>query len=334
MKYLIVANGYFLPRSIILELAQQRQIIALDGAADRLALLGILPQVILGDFDSVKKNNVWGIQNTFDKIDQNSTPYPGKYGTKIVPAKDQDYTDLVKAIKYCDQHGATQIDIVCAVGVDRLDHTLGNSRALRTQYKPSRPIFLHGEMQSLSFCKNETVIMHGEADEHCGILAFPEAVFTSQGLKYNGDSFPLKFAFSESTCNQLTGKSATIKVKGEALIAHPPMTAAHRLFSQKSHFERMEILLREQSRELIEIQVKDLRKFNTAESGENLFNSYFIYCINYPKDKIMDETLPLNEWVLISKSPNNPGMNRFFSNHEKNNHNEKFTSTPQFISKL
>ncbi len=331
-KYLIVANGYFLPRSIILELAKQRKIIALDGAADRLALLGILPQVILGDFDSVKKNNVWGIHDTFDKIDQNSPAYSAKYGTKIIPAKDQNYTDLDKAIRYCDQHGATQIDIVCAFGIDRLDHSLGNSRILRAQYKPGRPIFLHGEMQSLSFCKNETIVIHGEPDEHCGILAFPEAVFTSRGLKYNGENFTLKFAFSESTCNQLSDKIATITVRGEALIAHPPMTTAHRLFSKKTHCERMEILLREQNRELIEVQVKDINKFITTTYEKNLFYSDFIYCINYSKDEILNGTLPLNEWILISKPTQNVRINSFFNNSKKQNEDEK--STPQFISKL
>lgn len=332
MKYLIVANGYFLPRAIILELAQGRQIIALDGAADRLALIGILPQIILGDFDSIKKNNVWGIQNTFDEIDQKSNSYPGKYGTTIVPAKDQDYTDLVKAIQYCDQHNAIQIDIVCAVGVDRLDHTLGNSRALRSQYKSTRTIFLHGEMQSLSFCQNETIQIRGEPEEQCGVLAFPEAKFSSQGLKYNGENFPLKFAFSESTCNQLLGHAATIQVQGEALIAHPPMTAAQRIFSEKSHHERMEILVREQSRELMEIQVAELLKLNTME--KRLLNSDFIYFISHSKASILDGTLPPEEWVLISKQTKNHELNRFFNVHMKKYGENRLNSTSQFNSKL
>ena len=51
MNYLIVANGPFLCKEIILEaISIGKTIVALDGAGNRLALLGIKPHVIFRTF--------------------------------------------------------------------------------------------------------------------------------------------------------------------------------------------------------------------------------------------------------------------------------------------
>ena len=108
MKFLIVGNGSFLASDIIQEAAQEKQIIALDGACETLARMGLMPHVILGDFDSVSDEGCqyWGIKETFHQIRDDSEPYTGHHGVKIVPAKDQLFTELMKAIRYCDENHA------------------------------------------------------------------------------------------------------------------------------------------------------------------------------------------------------------------------------------
>ena len=226
MNTLIVANGPFLSRDIITEAAENRTIIALDGACGHLRKLGILPNIILGDFDSTSQADMqyFGITLGFEDLAENLAPYPGKEGCLIVPAKDQNFTDLVKAIRYfdatCKILANFSITIVCATG-GRMDLTLSNLRALRSQYNPKRPIILLTESERIQFIKDDEITLQGNVGDYCGVMAFPMGSFSSEGLKYNGKDSPLNFAYQESACNQLISPTAHIRVKGEALIIGP-----------------------------------------------------------------------------------------------------------------
>ena len=134
--------------------------------------------------------------------------------------EDQNTTDLVKAIRYCDTQGAASITIVCATG-GRMDHHEAALRALRTEYKAERPILIHTELQTLRFAKNETVTFEGQIGDKCGVLAYPQGMFSSQGLEYDVENFVLDFGFSESTCNSMRKPKATVSVTGEALLVMP-----------------------------------------------------------------------------------------------------------------
>jgi len=234
--FIIVANGQFQVREIIDEAIQDKIIIALDGAADRLARLSILPHIIVGDFDSIDKK-AWAILETDE-------PHTGRDGVLIVPWKDQNLTDLTKAIRYCDAQQAASITLVCATG-NRSDHHEGTVRALRAEYKKERPILLHTEQQTLRFAKDETAYLHGEIGDKCGIVALPAGSFSSQGLEYDVNNFVLEFGFAESTCNALRTQQAVVQVQGEALLIMPPMLRAQRYYMQKTEVERLQLQLRD-----------------------------------------------------------------------------------------
>lgn len=234
--FIIVANGQFLVREIIQEAMRGKIIIALDGAADRLLKLGMLPHIIVGDFDSINKNT-WGIREQHE-------PHIGTHGVKIIPSQDQNFTDLTKAIRYCDIQGAASITLVCATG-QRLDHHESAVRALRAEYKKERPMMLHTEQQSLRFAKNETVFLQGRVGDKCGIVAFPAGSFSSQGLEYDVDHFALNFGFTESTCNALREPKASVQIQGEALLIMPPLLKAQRAFMQNTEVERLQLQLRD-----------------------------------------------------------------------------------------
>lgn len=236
MKFLIVANGPFQSKAVISELASQDNttIIALDGAADKLALLGVMPHAIIGDFDSIDKA-YWGIEKTLhdhpdkDKNKDAAQPfYIGNHNVKIILSTSQYATDLEKGIKFADDSGAEIINIVCATG-GRMDHSLGNIRFLRKHFKPNRLMRIYTDTQVLEYAKDQDVIIQGNIGDQCGIMAFPKATMSTRGLKYDthieteNDSFELELGFSESISNELSQNTATIKIQGEALIIHPPL---------------------------------------------------------------------------------------------------------------
>jgi len=226
-SYIIVANGPFLAPEIIKEAIQCRCIVALDGAADKLLLLGIKPDVILGDFDSIHPQTqaYWGINQCFETLPEHTTPYKGHHNVLIVPAKDQSQTDLVKAIRYCDQAHAEDISIICATG-GREDQHEASKWALQTEYRAHRPILIHGEQQTLRWAENETVILQGEGGDYCGFVAQAPGCGHSEGLLYACDHTPI------SLCNQLQTRVAKITIEGKALLMMPPQLAAQRLVAQ------------------------------------------------------------------------------------------------------
>lgn len=227
MKYLIVANGPFLSKSIIAEAAQEAHIIALDGAANMLVRLGIIPNIILGDFDSFQEEEV------FKDIEKITLP-------------DQDFTDFQKALHYAKQN-ATSIHVVCATG-GRMDHEQAALKALQGEHSSHCPIYLHNECQTITFASNQTIKIMGKNHDHCGIFGMPVASMSVKngGLEYV-DQKPYHLLLSQcSSSNRLIGdEGAIVEIMGHALIVNPPMLLAQRAFSAKSRVEQLTELLME-----------------------------------------------------------------------------------------
>lgn len=242
--FAIVANGDFLVKEIITEALADKIVIALDGAADRLGALGFIPNIILGDFDSIQTDNIWGIQKSFSDIHDADLPYTGNFNVLVVPAKNQLLTDLDKAIQYCDAHAAESITILCALGA-RQDHHEGTIRLLQKAYRPNRFIQLHSESQTLQFAKDETLTIFGQAGDKCGVLAFPRAIMSSQGLEYEAKDLELVFGLSENICNALLREKAMLTISGEALVVMPGILQSQRQFMQLSPVQQLELLLRD-----------------------------------------------------------------------------------------
>lgn len=211
-NFLIVANGQFLAKELIVEAARNKIIIALDGAAEKLRQMNIVPHVILGDFDSLSEEQMqyWGIKSLTDEHE----PYSGKEGVLIVPAYDQTYSDLEKAIHYCDQQRASSITIVCATA-GRLDHHEHAMHILADYYRPDRSMWLHTDQQTLRYARDEEVVIHGQPGDKCGINAKHTGRVSSQGLKYECHHAEVSF------CNELSGKTATLTITGGALLIVP-----------------------------------------------------------------------------------------------------------------
>ena len=111
----LIANGEF-PNHInsINILNNSKLIICCDGAADSLRNLEKIPDIIIGDLDSLKNN--------FDE-------------SEIIHIQDQNDNDLRKALNWIsDNMNIESLDILGATGL-REDHTIGNiATFLYTKY--------------------------------------------------------------------------------------------------------------------------------------------------------------------------------------------------------
>ena len=106
---LIIANGQSKNKTFIKTCAKKADfILALDGGADTALKAGIMPNLVIGDLDSIS-------QNAKNKI--------GK--EKLLKISRQDNTDLEKGLDFARYFKVPNITIICAQG-GRLDFTLSN----------------------------------------------------------------------------------------------------------------------------------------------------------------------------------------------------------------
>jgi thiamine pyrophosphokinase len=109
-KVLILANGEPPSWQRIHELLENHDLfLATDGAVHKAASLGVYPDLVTGDFDSIS-------------MDVASGQFPN---AEFVETLDQSHTDLEKAVQVAIDRGATFVTIAGATG-GRIDHTLGN----------------------------------------------------------------------------------------------------------------------------------------------------------------------------------------------------------------
>ncbi len=113
----ILANGDPPSPALAQRIAGQADLrIVTDGAVHKAVHLGIVPDILCGDFDSV---DLEAAQSSFPSV-------------AVVPTPDQEFADLEKAILVASQRGAMEAAILGALG-GRMDHTL-SSFALLMRY--------------------------------------------------------------------------------------------------------------------------------------------------------------------------------------------------------
>lgn len=201
---LIIANGELLSSGRMLELAESKHLLALDGAYEKLHSMDLPINGILGDLDSISPESLTrAIQQ----------------GINIIKTPDQNYTDLEKAIMHCDQLGLSPIHISAATGL-RLDHTLHNIRLLSRYHNPERPIYLHTEREIVFLVKDEQYVYEARQGDKLGILGAPECHISSTGLGYELQNTALSYDKQSSVCNHIAKTPLYLSVNGAALVIH------------------------------------------------------------------------------------------------------------------
>ena len=193
---IIVANGLFPEDDKIVNLLRKDDIyiIACDGGVGNLAERNIIPDIIIGDLDSIDPE----LKQRFSDI--------------VIRNKEQETNDLTKAVNYAVSKGFNDIGIIAATGL-REDHTLGNI-SLLTAYKELVYniciISDFGYFVSI----NKTTEFRAIPGQQISVFSLPPlSPITSEGLLYPIDNrnFPIWW---EGTLNQSISDKFTLYVDG------------------------------------------------------------------------------------------------------------------------
>ena len=186
----IVGNGETPQGEIpMLFLQHARFIVCCDGALEKLLKIGMKPDVVIGDCDSISEDR----RQQFKDI--------------IIEDKDQECNDLQKALKYCLRQQFGPIAILGASGL-RDDHQLANLSILN-MYAERMDLIMVSNYGLFSFISEDTTFASTPGQE-VSVFSFDgQALFSFSGLQYPVHN--RRFAqLWEGSLNKALGNSFTI----------------------------------------------------------------------------------------------------------------------------
>jgi thiamine pyrophosphokinase len=200
---IIVGNGYLPRKSEINKLLSLGFdfLIAADGGANSTRKIGILPNLIIGDFDSISNENL---------------EYYQKMGIKTEQLKRQNDTDIEKAIKYLISKKVSKAIIFGGSG-DRLDHTFGNIGNLLKYYEKIQLYLVHQKtIVNVLFGEISIKTQIGETISLYGLDEFTK--ISTIGLKYELKNQALPFGEKDGTSNLAIQNPIKISSNGKILL--------------------------------------------------------------------------------------------------------------------
>ena len=199
---ILFLNGEMPPLRVIRKFCLKGSyIICADGGANGLTGTKFVPDIILGDLDSLKP----AVRRYFS----------GK-NVEIRRIQDQETTDFEKALLYCIEMNLNNITVFGAVS-SRPDHTINNFSVLKRYSKIMNIRFIDKEFEmyyvnkktSFAYRKGHTV----------SLMPMPSAGgITTKGLKYKLQNESLELGTREGTLNVSTAKNISIEFRKGSLL--------------------------------------------------------------------------------------------------------------------
>jgi thiamine pyrophosphokinase len=182
-------------------------LIAADGGALPLLRLGLSPDLVIGDLDSL------------DAASQAALREQGVELRRFPRAKDE--TDLELALLDAAARGATAIDILGALG-GRWDHTLANVALLALPELRGRRVRLLADRQEL-FLVRDTAVLEGRAGDTVSLVPLTAEVrgVTTHGLLYGLEEATLRYERARGISNVLLEPPGRVALReGLLLVVH------------------------------------------------------------------------------------------------------------------
>lgn len=190
MRAVIIGNGDIKNYERIKRKIQSDDlIICADGGYNHAKKMDIVPDVLIGDFDSAEN---------FEEI-KNRIAYPIR----------KDFTDGELAVQYANEHNAQSICLIGMTG-DRLDHTIADIMLLA---KCSNGVLID-DNNEIYFLKDKLTI-HGQRGQTVSIIpVFGDAEgLSTRGLEYPLENETLFFASTRGISNVMTEDICEVTIK-------------------------------------------------------------------------------------------------------------------------
>lgn len=189
-------------------------IIAADGGLRHLSAIGLTPNAILGDFDSL------------GYTPENATVFP----------VEKDDTDAMLAVRQALALGLEEIHLYGALDGPRLDHTIANLQTLQFLTDHGAVGYLIGKRYIATTVKNGSLSFPESASGILSVFCMGQDAqdVSITGLKYELNNGALTPGFPLGVSNHFTGKKATVSVRNGTVLV---------LYDRENGFPSREVLL-------------------------------------------------------------------------------------------
>lgn len=204
MKAVIFANGTI--DNSDSAISGNDLIIAADGGTQHCLSLGITPDVVIGDLDSLTADNINELQIANVEIIR----YPAK----------KDQTDLELALKLAIDRGADEIVVFGAMG-GRWDMSIANILLPAEQNLSNATIrIIDGHHEIMLLRAGKEMIFHGEKGDIFSLIPLGRDALgiTTIGLEYPLKDDLLRLGSSRGISNLFIENSATVSLKQGLLL--------------------------------------------------------------------------------------------------------------------
>lgn len=184
--------------ALILPIEKDDLVIAADGGLTHLSKIGISPDVMLGDFDSL------------GYIPE---------GAQVFPVEKDD-TDVMLAVRHGLQAGFRDFLIYGGMDGKRPDHTMANFQTLAFLRRNNAHGYLIGLEQSATVISGESAVFSSGATGTLSVFCLGDDAsgVSIRGLKYSLENGTLSADFPLGVSNHFTGAEAEIIVKDGSLL--------------------------------------------------------------------------------------------------------------------
>ena len=197
-KCIILANGKSPKKSVITFFQRKgyNKLICADGGANSALQMGLFPNVIIGDLDSISAKALKEYKSF----------------SKIIRLKRQNDTDVEKCLKYAISKNFDEVLLVGVTG-NRLDHTFCNIGII-LKFFPKIKLSMIAENSFLKPYERK-ITLRTFPGETISIYGFDQKTkISAKGLKYPLKNIALPFGERESTSNITSSDKVELKING------------------------------------------------------------------------------------------------------------------------
>ena len=179
-------------------------LIAVDGGAEAVAGAGLVPDVLVGDMDSISV------------VTRSSLEERGVEMVLLRTAKDE--TDTEAALRLAVSRGAGEITVYGALGGPRLDHLVANLLLLSSPWLATVRVRMVDELHEAFLVKGD-VVFGGDRGDLVSLLPLTPEVsdVRTDGLLYPLLGEPLAQSATRGVSNTMTGPEARV-THGEGVL--------------------------------------------------------------------------------------------------------------------
>lgn len=205
-SYIIISGGsvdLYSLQGILDRHLESSRVIAVDKGIETCNKIGIVPDVIVGDFDSANKVTVGVYRKMAKKM----------HSIQFVDLDThKDFTDTHVAIMHAIEEGATDIYISGATGT-RLDHTMANIGLLKECADKGVNAYIEDDHNVITMINTSAGISRISGYDYISFIPYGGSVsgVTLKGFEYIVEDYTFEIGDSRGVSNRITSENARIE---------------------------------------------------------------------------------------------------------------------------